>query len=77
MQAVLRLTIAGRFDEATAPEGLKSKLARAAGQQDFAALKRSLAVHGAEVRSLFAAIVDEPAQALALAPPGTQEESAR
>ncbi|MBW7851238.1 MAG: bifunctional [glutamine synthetase] adenylyltransferase/[glutamine synthetase]-adenylyl-L-tyrosine phosphorylase [Rhodospirillales bacterium] len=77
VQAVLRLTIAGRFDEATAPEGLKSKLARAAGQQDFAALKRSLAVHGAEVRSLFAAIVDEPAQALALAPPGTQEESAR
>lgn len=67
VQTMLRLTVEGRFAEDTAPDGLKRKLANAAGMPDFAALRRRVAAYAAEVHSLFETMVDEPAARLAAA----------
>jgi glutamate-ammonia-ligase adenylyltransferase len=53
IQAMLRLTWAEEFDPDTAPEALKTVLARAAGAVDFAALRAHVKNAGAAVRALF------------------------
>jgi glutamate-ammonia-ligase adenylyltransferase len=53
IQAMLRLTWAEEFDPATAPEALKTVLARATGAVDFASLQAHVGTTGAAVRALF------------------------
>lgn len=67
VQTMLRLTVEGRFAEDTAPDGLKQKLATAAGLPDFPALRQRMAAYAAEVQSLFTTMIDEPAERLAAA----------
>ncbi|MCA3245781.1 MAG: bifunctional [glutamine synthetase] adenylyltransferase/[glutamine synthetase]-adenylyl-L-tyrosine phosphorylase [Azospirillum sp.] len=53
LQATLRLTWTDDFEPATAPEALKTVLARAAGAVDFAGLEAHVEAVGARVRALF------------------------
>ena len=62
VQGFLRLTVSGAFDEGTAPEGLKSALARAAGAADFAALKADVIGTAQAAHEAFVEIVEEPAR---------------
>ena len=62
VQGFLRLTAGNDFDEETAPEGLKSALARAAGAGDFAAFKDSLITTAQVVHEAFVEIIEQPAQ---------------
>jgi glutamate-ammonia-ligase adenylyltransferase len=72
VQGVLRLTVAGTFDEADAPVGLKTTLARAAGASSFAALKDEMAATAEKVRALFTELIEEPAKNA----PGGEERTA-
>ena len=72
VQGVLRLTVAGTFDEAEAPVGLKTTLARAAGALSFAALKDEMTATAERVRALFIERIEEPAKNI----PGGEERTA-
>jgi glutamate-ammonia-ligase adenylyltransferase len=65
VQSVLRLTVAGTFDEAEAPVGLKTTLARAAGAASFAALKDEMNATAEKVRALFTELIEDPAKSVA------------
>ncbi len=64
VQTVLRQTIAGGFDEATAPRGLQDVLVRAAGLTDFKSLTDRMDDCAKEAHDVFVRLVDEPAQAV-------------
>jgi glutamate-ammonia-ligase adenylyltransferase len=72
VQGVLRLTVAGTFDEAEAPVGLKTTLARAAGAASFAALKDEMTATAERVRALFIGRIEDPAKGV----PGGEERTA-
>ena len=57
VQAMLRLSLEGRLDEAAAPEGLRRALALAGGVGDFPALKEKLRRTQARVRALFDSLI--------------------
>jgi glutamate-ammonia-ligase adenylyltransferase len=57
IQAILRLSLSGEFDENTAPEGLRRALCRAGEASDFNVLKARLAELQARVREYFAIII--------------------
>lgn len=61
VQAMLRLCLADSLNEDTAPEGLRTVLARAGGTIDFAALKDKLLATQDQVRAVYAAEIAEPA----------------
>ncbi|HSV30002.1 MAG TPA: bifunctional [glutamine synthetase] adenylyltransferase/[glutamine synthetase]-adenylyl-L-tyrosine phosphorylase, partial [Candidatus Omnitrophota bacterium] len=61
VQLVLRQTIAGKFDEKTAPQGLKDVLVRAAGLTDFKTLVDRMDDCAREALDVFRRIVDAPA----------------
>ncbi|BAE51487.1 bifunctional [glutamine synthetase] adenylyltransferase/[glutamine synthetase]-adenylyl-L-tyrosine phosphorylase [Paramagnetospirillum magneticum] len=61
VQTVLRQTIAGGFDEATAPRGLKDVLVRAAGMTDFKSLTDRMEDCAASAHEVFLRLVDRPA----------------
>ncbi|MCA1940270.1 MAG: bifunctional [glutamine synthetase] adenylyltransferase/[glutamine synthetase]-adenylyl-L-tyrosine phosphorylase [Caenispirillum bisanense] len=63
IQGVLRHCIEGRFNEETAPIGLKEKLVKAAGCPDFDALKAHMAQTAAAAYAVFRRLVEEPAEA--------------
>jgi len=62
IQTVLRQTIAGGFDEATAPRGLKDILVRAAGLSDFKTLTDRMDDCAAVAHDVFTRLVALPAQ---------------
>lgn len=70
VQTVLRQTIAGAFDEKTAPRGLKDVLVRSAGLTDFKSLVDRMEDCAAAAHEVFRRLVDQPAAAL------PQEENA-
>lgn len=57
LQVMLRLAGTGKFDPATAPEGVRRALVRAAGVLDFSALEQEMNEAAAEVRALFQALI--------------------
>ena len=59
VQTVLRQTIAGGFDEATAPRGLKDVLVRAAGLTDFKTLTDRMDDCAAAAHEVFVRLVDQ------------------
>ncbi len=61
VQAMLRLSLSGRLDEKTAPEGLRRILARAGGVEDFAALREKLKRTQTRVRALFHSLIEAAA----------------
>ena len=61
VQATLRLSLEGRLNEDTAPEGLRRVLSRAGGAADFAALKEKLRDTQARVRVLFDSLIADAA----------------
>jgi [glutamine synthetase] adenylyltransferase / [glutamine synthetase]-adenylyl-L-tyrosine phosphorylase len=61
VQTVLRQTIAGGFDEATAPRGLKDVLVRAAGLTDFKSLTDRMEDCAASAHQVFCRLIDLPA----------------
>jgi glutamate-ammonia-ligase adenylyltransferase len=60
IQGMLRFTVEGPFDEEAASDGLKVALVRAAGMEDFAALKHEMAATAALVRNAFIALIGDP-----------------
>ena len=54
--------LSGLFDEAEAPVGLKTTLARAAGAASFAALKDEMNATAEKVRALFTELIEEEAK---------------
>lgn len=62
VQGVLRHCIEGRFNEETAPIGLKDKLVKAAGCDSFEALKETVAARAAAAHAVFRRLIDEPAE---------------
>uniref|UniRef100_UPI001FE0DC57 bifunctional [glutamine synthetase] adenylyltransferase/[glutamine synthetase]-adenylyl-L-tyrosine phosphorylase n=1 Tax=Paramagnetospirillum marisnigri TaxID=1285242 RepID=UPI001FE0DC57 len=64
VQTVLRQTIAGAFDEATAPRGLKDVLVRAAGLTDFKTLTDRMDDCARDAFEVFTRLVATPAAAL-------------
>ncbi|WP_041041405.1 bifunctional [glutamine synthetase] adenylyltransferase/[glutamine synthetase]-adenylyl-L-tyrosine phosphorylase [Paramagnetospirillum magnetotacticum] len=64
VQTVLRQTIAGAFDEASAPKGLKDVLVRAAGLTDFKSLVDRMEDCASGAHQVFSRLVDQPAAAL-------------
>jgi glutamate-ammonia-ligase adenylyltransferase len=62
VQTVLRQTIAGAFDEATAPRGLKDVLVRAAGLTDFKSLTDRMEDCAAAAHEVFRRLIAAPAQ---------------
>ncbi|MGE5548043.1 MAG: bifunctional [glutamine synthetase] adenylyltransferase/[glutamine synthetase]-adenylyl-L-tyrosine phosphorylase [Solirubrobacterales bacterium] len=71
VQLVLRQTIAGAFDEKTAPQGLKDVLVRAAGLTDFKTLVDRMEDCAREALDVFERTVVQPANA---ARPAQQEQ---
>lgn len=65
LQAMLRLTATGVFDEEAAPLGQKEALVRATSAGSFAELKATMEDAAASVRILFDEIIEGPAAALA------------
>ncbi|MBM3517004.1 MAG: bifunctional [glutamine synthetase] adenylyltransferase/[glutamine synthetase]-adenylyl-L-tyrosine phosphorylase [Alphaproteobacteria bacterium] len=63
VQVLLRLTVAGEFDEAAAPPGLKAILVRATGAHGFADLRARLLATEAAVHAHFRTLIAEPAAA--------------
>jgi glutamate-ammonia-ligase adenylyltransferase len=63
LQGLLRLSLATRFDDETAPNGLRQLLVAAADATDFADLKVRMAATAATVRRHYAALVGEPTTA--------------
>ncbi len=64
LQAMLRLTTGENFDEATASQGLRALLARAAGAKDFKDLKRRIVGTSEAVHACFRSLIEEPAAKL-------------
>ena len=64
LQSLLRLTLEGRFEEETAPDGVKKALAAGCGALDFDELKAKLKASNEAVLSAFQRTIEEPAQAL-------------
>jgi len=64
LQGMLRLATGGAFDEERATEGLKSAIARAAGEADFAAVAERIEKTSALVRAHFETLIEAPAAAL-------------
>jgi glutamate-ammonia-ligase adenylyltransferase len=64
VQTVLRQTIAGAFDEHTAPRGLKDVLVRAAGLTDFKSLTDRMEDCAAAAHEVFHRLVELPAAEL-------------
>ena len=60
VQGVLRLGFGAEFDEATAPEGARAVLARAAGSNDFDDLKELIVTTATGVRHHFAELIEKP-----------------
>uniref|UniRef100_UPI001EFD1994 bifunctional [glutamine synthetase] adenylyltransferase/[glutamine synthetase]-adenylyl-L-tyrosine phosphorylase n=1 Tax=Paramagnetospirillum kuznetsovii TaxID=2053833 RepID=UPI001EFD1994 len=60
IQTVLRQTIAGAFDEATAPRGLKDVLVRAAGLTDFKTLTDRMDDCAKDAHDVFTRLVAQP-----------------
>ena len=63
LQAMLRLTSGEDFDDASASQGLRAVLARAAGAEDFDDLKRQIVRTSEAVHGLFRSLIEEPAAA--------------
>jgi len=61
VQALLRLTVEGGFQEAEAPEGLKRVLAAAGEVDHFEELVPKMDAAAETVRGLYARLIDEPA----------------
>ncbi len=61
VQALLRLMSGSSFSEAQAPAGVKAKLAEACGATDFEALRCELVDRAAQVRHVFAELIEAPA----------------
>jgi glutamate-ammonia-ligase adenylyltransferase len=59
VQGLIRLTLAGDFDPAEAPEGLKRALARAAGAVDFGDLEATLRARTARAHELFKTLIEQ------------------
>ncbi|WP_254432341.1 bifunctional [glutamine synthetase] adenylyltransferase/[glutamine synthetase]-adenylyl-L-tyrosine phosphorylase [Magnetospirillum sp. SS-4] len=64
IQTVLRQTIAGGFDEATAPRGLKDVLVRTAGLTDFKTLTDRMEDCATAAFEVFTRLVAEPAKTI-------------
>lgn len=62
VQTVLRQTIAGGFDETTAPRGLKDVLVRASGLTDFKTLVDRMDDCAKESHDVFTRLVSQPAK---------------
>ena len=58
---MLRLTVDGAQVEAHASVGLRTALARAGEAADFDSLRQKLLTAQADVRAIYARIIDEPA----------------
>ncbi|MCZ6861731.1 MAG: bifunctional [glutamine synthetase] adenylyltransferase/[glutamine synthetase]-adenylyl-L-tyrosine phosphorylase [Alphaproteobacteria bacterium] len=67
LQAMLRLTSGEGFDEASASQGLRAVLARAAGADDFEDLKRSIVRTSDAVHAQYRSLIGERAANLAAA----------
>ena len=65
VRGMLRLTVDGAQVEHQSSEGLRTALARAGEAADFDALRDKLLAAQAEVREIYARLIDEPAAALA------------
>ncbi len=63
-QAVLRLTLESRFDEDTAPDGLRAALVRGAGADDFQSLRAEMLDTARRAHEHFIALIEEPAGTL-------------
>jgi len=70
LRGMLRLTIGGDRIEGHASAGLRAALARAGGVTDFDALRDKLLAAEARVRTLYAQIIDTPAEAAPRTPTG-------
>ena len=64
LQAMLRLTAGEDFDDASASQGLRALLARAAGAQDFEDLKRQIVQVSKAVHALFRSLIEDKAAKL-------------
>jgi glutamate-ammonia-ligase adenylyltransferase len=64
LQSLLRLTMEGRFEEESAPDGMKQALAKACGALDFAELKSKLKNANGEILAAFERHIAKPAGAL-------------
>ncbi len=64
VQGMLRLVAAPAFDADTGTESLKAALARAAGTEDFAALRATLDSTARHIHQIFVDMIEAPAQAL-------------
>ncbi len=60
IQGMLRFTVEGAFDEEAATDGLKAALVRAAEMEDFAALKKEMALTATRVRDIFISLIGDP-----------------
>jgi len=63
VQGVLRLSFGAEFEEENAPEGARAVLARAAGADDFDALKEQIVATAAGVRHHFSDLIEIPGAA--------------
>ncbi|MGE3931989.1 MAG: bifunctional [glutamine synthetase] adenylyltransferase/[glutamine synthetase]-adenylyl-L-tyrosine phosphorylase [Rhodospirillaceae bacterium] len=61
VQGILRLSLTGDFDEASAPEGLKRLLARASGAVDFMALRDTITATAESAHAHFVRLIEAPA----------------
>jgi glutamate-ammonia-ligase adenylyltransferase len=61
LQAIMRLTIEGKFREEDASSGLRAKLAHAADCPDFSSLKAHMAATAERVHGIFRRLIDAPA----------------
>ncbi|WP_051284258.1 bifunctional [glutamine synthetase] adenylyltransferase/[glutamine synthetase]-adenylyl-L-tyrosine phosphorylase [Nisaea denitrificans] len=73
IQWVLRLTVEEKFDPETAPEALKTRLAKIARVETFEDLDRIIEKRGADVREAFISLIGAPAAALLGSDPEAQE----
>ena len=73
VQGMLRLTAGPAFDADSGTEGLQASLARAAGMDDFTALRGALAASAQEVHEIFIDTIEEPARKLGANLEGTKQ----
>ena len=66
VRGMLRLTVDGAEVEHHSSESLRAALARVGEADDFGALRDKLLAAQAEVREIYARLIDQPAAALAL-----------
>ena len=64
LQAMLRLTLSGKFNEDTAPIGLKQALSKAAGVSNFDILKTMMQESSSKSHEYFNQIITKPAEIL-------------